>query len=102
MTKEAVSLTLATENLLWLRAQAHSSGVRSLSALVDQLVTNARTQGQVHDSSVRSVVGTVRIDPSDPELRTADKAVRELFPVQWVAEEPATFEARRRPTRRRR
>ena len=87
MPKHAVSVTLGAENLLWLRAQAGGPGRRSLSAVLDQLVSAARRGGAVHESTIRSVVGTILIDQSDPELLHADAAVRALFPT--VREEAA-------------
>jgi hypothetical protein len=79
MSKQAVSVTLAAENLLWLRGQARASGARSMSAVLDSLVSAARTGGKVHEFTIRSVVGTVRIAEADPDLVRADAAVRALF-----------------------
>lgn len=101
MSKQAVSVTLATENLLWLRGQAHAAGVRSLSAVLDRLVSAARTGGQVHESAIRSVVGTVAISEHDPQLLDADAAVRALFPAPLVAEAASGYGAKA-PSRRRR
>jgi hypothetical protein len=91
MSKEAISVTLATENLLWLRGQAHASGARSVSAVIDRVITTARTNGHVHDGSVRSVVGTVRIAEFDPDLRGAEAAIRALFPGPLVSEPSAKY-----------
>ncbi|MFI5396211.1 MAG: hypothetical protein ACHQ9S_11830 [Candidatus Binatia bacterium] len=85
MSKQAVSVTLAAENLLWLRGQARVSGVRSVSALLDRLVSAARTGGQGHESMIRSVVGTVHISEADPALVRADAAVRAVFRVAKVS-----------------
>jgi hypothetical protein len=76
MNKQAVSVTLASENLLWLQAQAKLRRARSLSATLDQILDEARTSAR---QEIRSVVGTVRIDPADPELHAADEAIRSLF-----------------------
>ncbi len=86
MPKQAISVTLGSENLLWLRGQAHGSGRMSLSAVLDRLVSEARTRGQVHESTIRSVVGRVRISDDDPQLLAADATVRALFPMPVVAE----------------
>ncbi len=91
MSKEAVSVTLGAENLLWLRGQAHAAGMRSLSAVLDRLVSAARSGGAVQEQSIRSVVGTVRISALDPQLLEADAAVRALFPVSMIAEEVAYY-----------
>src|SRR5690348_16208347 len=85
MAKHAVSVTLEAENLLWLRAQTR--GRYSLSAVLDQLVSAARSGGAVHPATIRSVVGTVRIEKADPQLLRADAAVRALFPT---VREPGT------------
>jgi len=76
MQKQAISVTLERENLSWLRAQAAIRGCRSVSQLLDSIIAEARSHGR---SPVRSVVGTIRIDPNDPGLEHADTAVRELF-----------------------
>lgn len=105
MSKQAVSVTLAAENLLWLRGQAYASGVRSVSAVLDRLVCAARTGGQVHESAIRSVVGTLRIHDSDPQLLSADATIRALFPVSRVAESAGSYsrakKSQRSRTRRR-
>jgi hypothetical protein len=50
---------------------------KSVSDLLNQLVTDARRTGSVGAS--RSVVGTVEIDAGDPLLDEADAALRALF-----------------------
>lgn len=103
MNKQAISVTLAADNLLWLRGQAHAAGARSISAVLDRLISAARTGGHVYESAARSVVGTVHISDSDPELRGADAAVRALFPAPCVAADAARYSRpKRRPTGRRR
>ena len=77
--KQAISVTLDTDNLTWLKGRAGATGVRSVSELLDQLVTAARQTGRV--GPARSVVGTVDIDSSDPLLEGADAAVRTLYEV---------------------
>lgn len=81
MNKQAISVSLDPGNLLWLRAQAVSSGCRSASELLDRLIRAARTGDKGQNETIRSVVGTVRIAESDPSLATADAAIRALFPV---------------------
>jgi len=76
MPKTAISVTLQAENLTWLKARVRSSQARSVSDLLDRLVTEARTRRAGAD--VRSVVGTIDVDPSDPLLLKADDAVRAL------------------------
>jgi hypothetical protein len=77
MSKQAISVTLGVDNVTWLKGRAGASGVRSVSELLDRLVTAARQSGDVGPS--RSVVGTIDIDPGDPLLERADEAVRSLF-----------------------
>ena len=77
MTKQAISVTLEADNLTWLKGRAGAPGVRSVSELLDQLVTAARASGDTGPS--RSVVGTIDVDASDPWLKGADDAMREMF-----------------------
>jgi hypothetical protein len=77
MSKKAISVTLETDNLVWLKARAGAMGLRSVSELLDDLVTDARASGLAGPS--RSVVGTIDIDSSDPAFENADAAVRTLF-----------------------
>jgi len=79
MPKQAISVTLDRDNLLWLRARARAARRRSVSEALDQLVSEARTGERAQDGSIRSVVGTIRIDAGDPALTSADAVVRALF-----------------------
>jgi hypothetical protein len=79
MNKRAISLTLSPDNLLWLRAQTRVSGRRSISDFLDGLVSDARLSAKHEGGAARSVVGSVRIDRSDPGLSKADAAVKLLF-----------------------
>ncbi len=76
MKKQAISVTLQRENLLWLRSQVAVTGSRSVSQMLDQLVSEAR---QAEKIARRSVVGTVSLDPLDPDLNQADAVVKALF-----------------------
>ena len=98
MSKEAVSVTLEIENLLWLRGQARGSGMRSVSAVLDHLVSTARAGGQVQESTIRSVVGTVRIAEADPGLVGADAAIRAMFPAAIVAGRTGAYRGKRKTT----
>jgi len=104
MPKKAVSVTLEYENLTWLKARSGAAGLRSVSELLDQIVSEARASGR---GPVRSVVGTVDIDASDPWLEHADKAVRRL--VETSVKRPMLFkeaspgyDVSRRPAKKRR
>jgi hypothetical protein len=77
MPRRAISVTLDSENLTWLHGRVGAGGGRSVSDLLNQLVTEARSSGRA--GSVRSVVGTIDIDPADPLLEDADAALRNLF-----------------------
>lgn len=77
MPKRPVSVTLDEDNLLWLRGRMARRKRRSLSDAIDEVLTNARTSGVLEP--VRSVAGTITIDPDDPELERADAYVRSLF-----------------------
>ena len=77
MSKQAISVTLEADNVTWLKGRAGATGLRSMSELLDRLVTAARQSGDIGPS--RSVVGTIDIDPSDPLLERADEAVRYVF-----------------------
>ena len=77
MAKQAISVTLEADNLTWLKGRAGAAGLRSVSELLDQLVTAARASGRGGPS--RSVVGTIDVDASDPWLDGADDALHGLF-----------------------
>ena len=77
MAKTAISVTLDADNLVWLKARAGAIGHRSVSELLDRIVTDARAHGSA--GPIRSVVGTIDIDPDDPFLDRTDEIVRELF-----------------------
>ncbi|MCA1561288.1 MAG: hypothetical protein LC804_13850 [Acidobacteria bacterium] len=104
MAKKAMSLTLGESNVLWLHAVAARGDVRSVSELVDQLITSARDRGA--GAAPRSVVGTIDIDRSDPGLEHADDAIRTLFDQSLsrpflVRERPTTVTVSRRRKPRR-
>ena len=77
MSKQAISVTLAADNITWLRGRVGASGLRSVSDLLDRIVTDARQRGD-HTPS-RSVVGTIDLDATDPTLERADAIVRTAF-----------------------
>jgi hypothetical protein len=77
MPKQAISVTLEADNLAWLKARARAGAARSVSDMLDRLVTEARTRGA--SGEIRSVVGSIDVDPSDPLLDTADAYIRALL-----------------------
>ena len=104
MPKQAVSVTLDTDNVTWLKGRAGAAGLRSVSELLDQIVTAARQLGRVGPS--QSVVGTIDIDSSDPQLDTADAAVRALYERSVgrpfiVREARARYKLQTKPKKRR-
>lgn len=78
MPKKALSVTLAEQNLLWLKGRAAGRKSRSLSDALDDILTEAR-QGGRGASPARSVAGTVDIAHDDPMLEHADGYVLSLF-----------------------
>jgi hypothetical protein len=103
MTRRAISVTLESDNVTWLKGRAGAEG-ESVSELIDQLVTSARSGHRAGPS--RSVVGTIDIDDSDPLLDRADDAVRASFEASLarpaeVRERPATYRGRKRKPRAR-
>ena len=104
MPKQAITVTLDADNLTWLKGRARGIGARSMSELLNRLVSDARRQGTLGEP--RSVVGTVTIDPSDPLLDGADQAVRAFFAAAVkgaprLSERPSAYRVRRTRTRRR-
>jgi hypothetical protein len=75
MAKQAISVTLEADNLTWLRGRARAA-TRSVSETLDRLIVGARKSGVPGEA--RSVVGTILISAEDPELVTADQAVRSV------------------------
>jgi len=104
MPKNAVSVTLDADNVLWLKGRTHATGGRSLSDTLDRLITDARTGGRHLEGGARSVVGTIDIDRSDVELAGADEAIRQQFVASierpWVARERPPARGRRAPDAR--
>jgi hypothetical protein len=99
MAKAAISLTLAEENLLWLKGLALRRG-HSMSAVIDSLVSQARTGRHASIEQPRSVVGTLDLMPADPTLSGADEAIRDLFSASlarpmMVREQSPQYDARR-------
>lgn len=105
MTKRAISVTLEADNLTWLKGRTGAGGARSVSELLDRLVSSARQIG--HIGRARSVVGTIDIHQGDPLLEHADEAVRSLFEESigrplMAMERPDTSRVTRRTSKTRR
>jgi hypothetical protein len=78
MPKKGISVTLQDDNLLWLKGRTVAVKGRSLSETLDDLVTAARTGGDVPTGAIRTVAGTVDIATDDPGLENADEYLRDL------------------------
>jgi hypothetical protein len=103
MTRRAISVTLESDNVTWLKGRAGAEG-ESVSELIDQLVTSARSGNRAGPG--RSVVGTIDLDDSDPRLDLADAAVRAAFDASLgrpvaVRERAATYRAKHKKPRTR-
>jgi hypothetical protein len=97
MARRALSVTLGSDNVTWLKGRAGAAG-DSVSAVLDRIVSQARRSGG--QEPVRSVVGTIDIDSTDALLLDADAAVRSLFEASVqrplvVREARARFKTRR-------
>ena len=46
MTKQAISITLSPDNLVWLRGRSRADQAGSLSEFLDRLITQARFGGR--------------------------------------------------------
>ena len=78
MAKLPVSVTLGQDNLLWLRGRTAGKKRRSVSEVLDEVITAARQSG-LAPGDIRSVVGTIDIAADDPFLEKADAYVRAAF-----------------------
>lgn len=96
-----ISVTLAEDNLLWLRGQAARTAKGSVSAVLDRIVSEARAGGRTDPAAVRSVVGTIDLPDDDPDLAHADEHIRSLFAASArqpmpVRERSSQYSARQR------
>jgi hypothetical protein len=94
MARKAVSVTLDTDNVIWLKGRAGAAG-KSVSEILDRIVAGARQRGLVGPS--RSVAGTIDIDSSDPLLDRADASLRAAFELSLAR--PLIVAERRAPAR---
>ena len=78
MPKTPLSVTLANDNLVWLRGVAARGKRKSLSEALDDILTSARLGGGPA-GTVRSVIGTVDIATDDPDLAGADEYIHSVF-----------------------
>lgn len=95
MNKQAISVTLSPDNLVWLEALARRSRRRSLSETLDAILDGVRGRSTPETTSFQ---GMISIDPGDPELATADAALARVFGA-WTG---ASVISDRPPVRRKR
>jgi len=76
--KKAVSVTLDPANVLWLKGQAAATPGGTVSAVIDRILSEARTAGRILAPS-RSVAGSIDLPIDDPDLARADAYVDSLF-----------------------
>jgi hypothetical protein len=79
MGKQAVSVTVSPDNLVWLRGRARAEGLGSLSEFLDRLITRARF-GQDAPRAVRSMKGALAGTAAEP---VGDKPA--IAPAAWQA-----------------
>jgi hypothetical protein len=96
--KKAISVTLKSENLLWLKAQAAARTGGNVSEIVDRLIRDARTATTTDRAAIRSVVGTINL-PDDESLAEAEGSVRTMF-ERSLSRPILVRETPRRPSRR--
>jgi hypothetical protein len=75
--KHAISVTVARDNLMWLKGQAAARTGGNVSEMINRLIAEARAAGWV-DAAARTVVGTIDL-PDDESLAEADAYVKALF-----------------------
>jgi hypothetical protein len=79
MTKQAISVTLSPDNLVWLRGRTRAEGLASLSECLDRLITGARSGGHA-PREVRSMKGALVGLAAEP----VDTAAA-ISPAVWQA-----------------
>jgi hypothetical protein len=77
--RQALSVTLDHDNVLWLKGQAGGSVKGTVSDVLDRLVTRARSERFGEPGAIRSVAGTIDLPDDDSDLQLADAYVREAF-----------------------
>jgi len=79
MSKQAISVTLSPDNLVWLRGRALADGRVSLSEFLDRLVTRARTGG-APARPARSMNGALAVNADEDVVATPS-----VEPDVWAA-----------------
>ena len=86
MRRRPISVTIEEDNLLWLKAQAAATPRGSVSAVLDRLVADARVEGRMNMSAVKSVAGPIDLPADDPGLEGASAYMRDVF--DWSLRRP--------------
>ncbi len=76
--RNAISVTLRRDNLVWLKGQAAARTYGNVSEMLNTLIAEARAPGRTDAATIRSVVGTIDL-PDDESLGEADAYVRGMF-----------------------
>jgi hypothetical protein len=76
--KKPISITVEAENLMWLKGQAAVRTKGNVSELIETLIRDARTGGQMDPAAITSVVGSIDL-PDDDALGEADSYVKAMF-----------------------
>jgi len=79
VNSKPISVDLDPRNLAWLKRRALASGCRNMSDVVNELIEQARSTRLESGSAPSSIRGTIEISDDDPDLGTADAALRSLF-----------------------
>ncbi|MCX6549809.1 MAG: hypothetical protein NTY02_02180 [Acidobacteria bacterium] len=84
MNKQAISVTLSPDNLLWLRGRARAAQLGSLSEYLDRLITRARF-GQDAPRVVRSMKGAMTGRAAEPpdDAAAVSPAVWQAWRARW-------------------
>lgn len=78
MPKQAISITLSPDNLVWLRGRARAEQAGSLSEFLDRLITQARFGGQT-PRTPQSMKGALAGATAEPDDSAA------ISPAAWKA-----------------
>jgi len=97
--KNAISVTLHRDNLVWLKAQAAARTKGNVSEMLDRVLADARSGGRLDDAGIRSVAGTIDL-PDDESLVEADGYVRALFDRSLLRPVLVRERPPKRPTKR--
>jgi hypothetical protein len=101
MNKQAISITLSPDNLLWLRGRARADQLGSLSEYLDRLITRARF-GQDAPPVVRSMKGALAelaVEPPD-ETAAISPDVWQAWRARWDDLLAGVDTTPRKPSRR--